>query len=91
MGLLVDDISPWRGVEDLRPAGRALTFFGRINLHVFIGRRQLRPRRLMLETLGIDSDIIGRFVHGLHLLVAVIGPIILIFPFVAFEETAAHY
>ena len=44
----------------------------------------------MLETLGIDSDI-GRFVHGLHLLVAVIGPIILIFPFVAFEETAAHY
>ena len=45
----------------------------------------------MLETLGIDSDIIGRFVHGFHLLVAVIGPIILIFPFVAFEETAAHY
>ena len=45
----------------------------------------------MLQTLCVDFDLIGRFIHGLHLFVAVIGPVILILPFVAFEETATHY
>ena len=45
----------------------------------------------MLQTLCIDSDIIVRFIHSLHLFVTVISLIILIISFVAFEETATHY